>query len=95
MKLRNKPPSSPSKHTPGYDWRKLVTADEAFILMDLSATVEAALQDMPAEEKGCDEEVNYHSLWVGLLLASGHCATFDRAYAWATFVRYNTTDLCA
>jgi len=77
------------------DWKSACTAAEVDILRDLSAQLQAAIDAMPEDEEGLTDEVHFQHLWIGLLLGSGECKSFDSAYSWASFVRYNTSDLVA
>jgi hypothetical protein len=81
-------------------WRTHCTATDVTTLETLSRLIEAALVaggnaadlDARAEEY---PDADYHSLWIGLLIGTGACTTFEQACNWATFVRYHTEDLIA
>jgi len=77
------------------DWKSVCSADEVDLLRELSARLQDAIDAMPKDEEGLTEEVHFQHLWIGLLIGSGFCKSFDRAYAWASYVRYNTSDLVA
>lgn len=65
-----------------------VSPAEEFVIMAVNSLVKEAIAKMPASEQGITASVEYHSLWIGLLIGSGTCDTFDNAYSWATWVRY-------
>jgi hypothetical protein len=93
--LRPYPPDVPHPNYRESQWMTLCTAAEVDILRELSARLQDALDAMPKDEEGLTEEVHFQHLWIGLLIGSGFCKSFDRAYAWASYVRYNTSDLVA
>lgn len=75
---------------PGQSWTTVCSADEVDTLRDLSAMLKDAIDAMPESEEGLEDGVHFHGLWIGMLLGARVCKSFDSAYSWATFVRYNT-----
>lgn len=75
------------------NWMSACSSDEVDMLRDLSARLRDSLDLITADERGLEEEVDFHALWIGLLLGDRRCKSFQSAYSWATFVRYNTEGL--